>query len=187
MVINSLKYVIMDIRTLFQLSADLVAIEDALWENGGELTPELELSMQETEASLAKKADGYYSLIHSFASKKDVIKAEIDRLAKLKKVAENAEKRIKQHICNTMGAFGIEKLEGNFVKFSRGKSTSTETDDDVLRASYTAPIANLMDALPPYLQVEIKVNKTALKEYIKETGITPNGVEFVENWSLRIR
>jgi len=177
----------MDTRTLFQLSADLVAIEDALWENGGELTPELEQAMQETEQSLAKKADGYYSLIHSFAYKKDAIKAEIDRLTKLKKVAENAEKRLKQHICDTMGMFGIEKLEGNFVKFSRGKSTSTETNDEQLKAAFASQIADLTDILPPYLSVDIKVNKTALKEYIKEEGITPAGVEFVENWSLRIR
>lgn len=177
----------MDTRTLFQLSADMVAIEDALWENGGELTPELEQALQETEQSLAKKADGYYSLIHSFASKKDVIKAEIGRLNKLMKVAENAEKRIRQHLCETMGMFGIEKLEGNFVKFSRGMSTSTETNDEQLKAAFTAQIANLMDILPPYLSVDVKVSKTALKEYIKETGIQPAGVEFVENWSLRIR
>lgn len=177
----------METRTLFQLSADMAAIEDALWENGGELTPELEQALQETEQSLAAKADGYYSLIHSFAYKKDAIKAEIDRLTKLKKVAENAEKRVKQHICDTMGAFGINKLEGNLVKFSRGRSTSTETNDEQLKAAYTAQIANLMDALPPYLDVDVKVNKTALKEYIKEEGITPAGVEFVENWSLRIR
>lgn len=177
----------MDTKTLFQLSADMAAIEDALWENGGELTDELSQALQETETSLAKKADGYYSLIHSFAAKKDVLKAEIDRLTKLKKVAENAEKRVKQHICDTMGMFGIDKLEGNFVKFSRGRSTSTETNDDQLRAAFTAQIANLMDSLPPYLSVDVKVNKTALKEYIKETGITPAGVEFVENYSLRIR
>ena len=177
----------MTIGTLFQLSADLVAIEDALWENGGELTPELELAMQETEASLAKKVDGYYSLINSFASKKDIIKGEIDRLTKHKKTAENAEKRIKQHICETMGAFGIEKLEGNFVKFSRGKSTSTETNDDQLKAAYQSAIADLAELLPPYLTIEVKVNKTALKEYIKETGITPAGVEFIENWNLRVR
>lgn len=177
----------METRTLFQLSADMAAIEDALLENGGELTPELEQAMQETEQSLAKKVDGYYSLILSIVAKKDVLKAEIDRLTKLKKVAENAEKRVKNHICETMGAFGIDKLEGNFVKFSRGKSTSTETNDDQLRAAFTAQIANLMDSLPPYLSVDVKVNKTALKEYIKETGITPAGVEFIENWSLRIR
>lgn len=177
----------MDTRTLFQLSADLVAIEDALWENGGELTPELEQAMQETEQSLAKKADGYHSLIHSFAYKKDAIKAEIDRLTKLKKVAENAEKRIKQHLCDTMGMFGINKLEGDFVKFSREKSTSTETNDEQLKAAFASHIADLTDILPPYLSVDVKVNKTALKEYIKETGIQPAGVEFVENWSLRIR
>lgn len=177
----------MDTRTLFQLSADMAAIEDALWENGGELTPELEQAMQETEQGLAKKADGYYSLIHSFAAKKDVLKAEICRLTKLAKVAENAEKRVKNYICETMGAFGIDKLEGNFVKFTRAKSTSTKTNDDQLKASFIAQIGNLTGILPPYITVEVKVNKTALKEYIKEMGITPAGVEFVENYSLRIR
>lgn len=176
----------METRTLFQLSADMAAIEDALWENGGELTDELAEALQETETSIARKADGYYHLINSFASKASVIKAEIDRLSKLKKVAENAEKRVRQHICDTMGMFGIEKLEGDLVKFSRGRSTSTETNDEQLKAAYTAQIANLMDSLPPYLSVDVKVNKTALKEYIKETGIQPAGVEFTEKYSLRI-
>ena len=33
----------------------------------------------------------------------------------------------------------------------------------------------------------MKVNKTGIKEYEKETGILPAGVEKVENWSLRIK
>ena len=49
----------MEIRTLFQLSADMAAIEDALWENGGELTDELAAALTETEQSIAAKADSY--------------------------------------------------------------------------------------------------------------------------------
>lgn len=120
----------MDTKTLFQLSADMAAIEDALWENGGELTEELALALQDTELGMARKTDSYTALIRSFAATKENLKAEIDRLAKLKKVAENAEKRIKQHICETMGMFGIEKLEGDKSKITRARTTAVETNDE---------------------------------------------------------
>ena len=177
----------MDTKTLFQLSADMAAIEDALWENGGELTDELALALQETEAGLSRKADGYTSLIRSFGAQKEIIKAEIDRLTKLKRVAENAEKRLKEHLCETMGMFGIDKIEGDKSKITRARSQSMETDDAMLTFSYDSSLADLNATLPPYITAEFKISKTALKEYIKDTGITPNGAAFIENWSIRIR
>lgn len=177
----------MDTKTLFQLSADMAAIEDALWENGGELTEELALALQETELSLARKADGYNALLRSFAATKENLKAEIDRLTKLKKTAENAEKRIKQHICDTMGAFGIDKIEGDKCKISRTRTTAIETNDDMLMFSYQKNLDDLNAILPPYIKAEMKVSKTAIKEYQKEQGILPAGAEVVENYSLRIR
>ena len=177
----------MDTKTLFQLSADMAAIEDALWENGGELTEELALALQETELSLARKADGYNALLRSFAATKENLKAEIDRLTKLKKTAENAEKRIKQHICDTMGAFGIDKIEGDKCKISRTRTTAIETNDDMLMFSYQKNLDDLNAILPPYIKAEMKVSKTAIKEFQKEQGILPAGAEVVENYSLRIR
>lgn len=162
-------------------------IEDALWESGGELTPELEQAMAENAESMAKKVDGYNAVIRSLGSKADVLDAEIKRLTALKKVAENAQKRIKEHMLDTMNAFGIDKLEGAYCKVSKSRSTKTEVDEGQLLASYQSAINKLIETLPPYLSVEIKVNKTALKDFIKDQGITPAGVEFVENWSLRIR
>ena len=177
----------MDTKTLFQLSADMAAIEDALWENGGELTEELALALQETELSLARKADGYNALLRSFAATKENLKAEIDRLTKLKKTAENAEKRIKQHVCETMGMFGIEKLEGKYCKMTRARSTKAEVNEEQITAAFINGLQALNESLPPYITADFKVSKTALKDYIKEENITPAGVEFVENWSLRIR
>lgn len=177
----------MDTKTLFQLSADMAAIEDALWENGGELTEELALALQETELSLARKADGYNALLRSFTATKENLKAEIDRLTKLKKTAENAEKRIKQHICDTMGAFGIDKIEGDKCKISRARTTAIETNDDMLMFSYQKNLDDLNAILPPYIKAEMKVSKTAIKEFQKEQGILPAGAEVVENYSLRIR
>lgn len=178
----------MDTKTLFQLSADMAAIEDALWESGGELTEELALAMQETEAGLAKKADGYIALIRSFAAQKDILKAEEERYAKLRKVAENAEKRLKQHLCDTMGIFDMQKIEGDKGKITRVKSTSTETQDEVILAPYQAKMDELRESLPAYVKVpELKVDKTAIKELFKETGVLINGAAFVENFSVRIK
>jgi hypothetical protein len=86
-----------------------------------------------------------------------------------------------------MQMFGIEKLEGQYCKMSLGKSTRTETDDELLKAGFQAAVDELGATLPPYLTLEMKVNKTGIKEYEKETGILPAGAEKVESVSLRIR
>lgn len=174
-------------RSLFQLSADMVAIEDALWESGGELTPELEVALTETSQSLATKADGYNKLIRSFASKASAIDQEIKRLTALKKVAENAEKRLKERILYCMDTFGLDKLEGDFCKFSVSKSSRTDVDEDILLAGFTTTMDTFNKDLPPYITAELKVSKTALKKYCEETGIKPEGVEFIISHSLRMR
>jgi hypothetical protein len=89
-------------RTLFQLTADMAAIEDALYETGGELTPEIEEALQETAQSLAVKTDSYNALMRKFSTQADVIDAEIKRLTAIKKTCQNAEKRLREHICDTM-------------------------------------------------------------------------------------
>ena len=177
----------MDTKTLFQLSADMAAIEDALWENGGELTEDLALALQETEQSLTKKIDGYISLLQSLASQKAMMKAQKERFAKMEKIAENAEKRIKEHLNFNMETFGLQKLEGETGKATRTKTTSTEVDEEVMLAPYLFALEEFTKTLPPYIQAEIKVSKTALKEFYKQQGILPEGAHFVENYSLRIR
>ena len=163
------------------------AIEDALWENGGELTPELEQALTETEQSLAVKTDGYNALMRKFSTQADVIDAEIKRLTALKKTAENASKRIKQHVCDTMGMFGIEKLEGKYCKMTRARSTKAEVNEEQITAAYINLLDKLNKSLPPYITADFKVSKTALKEYIEKEKLKPAGVEIVENWSLRIK
>lgn len=177
----------MENRSLYQLSAEMCAIEDALWENGGELTPELEQALAETEHSLAVKTDSYNALMRKFASQADVIDAEIKRLTALKKTCQNAEKRLKNHICETMGMFGIDKLEGQYCKMSRTRTTAVETNDDLLKCQYLPSIQEFAATLPPYLTLDVKVSKTGVKEFQKETGVLPAGAEMVENYSLRIR
>ena len=174
-------------RTLFQLTADMAAIEDALYETGGELTPEIEEALQETAQSLAVKTDSYNALMRKFGAQADIIDAEIKRLTALKRTCQNAEKRLKNHICETMGAFGIDKLEGQFCKISRAKTSSLETNEELILATCLPAIDALNESLPPYIRVEPNVSKTAIKDMQKTDGILPAGAEIVENYSIRIR
>lgn len=173
--------------TLFQLSSDMKAIEDALWESGGELTPELESAIAENAESMVKKVDAYNAVIRSFAYKEDVLASEIKRLTALKKVAENAQKRIKKHILDTMTSFGIEKLEGSYCRIGTRSSTSTEVEEEVLLSPYRKMVEELNAQLPPYVSVTLKVSKDDLKKYCQSSGVKPNGVEFVVNQSLTIK
>jgi hypothetical protein len=175
----------MDARNLFQLTADMAAIEDALWENGGELTPELEEAMTETTASLVAKTDGYGALIRKFDSASAAIDAEIKRLQALKKTATNAVDRLKERVKFSMQTNGISKLDGQLTKFSLRRSEKTVTDDESILAPYQFTLEEFRQTLPPYISLpDFKVNKTIIKDMIKKDGIQIPGATMEENWSV---
>ncbi len=96
--------------TLYELTGQMAAIEEALEENGGELTPELEEVWQETAESLPMKVDGYNKVIANMTAYSKNIDAEIKRLQTLKKTADNSVKRVKEHLVDVMKQWGIAKL-----------------------------------------------------------------------------
>lgn len=108
--------------TLFQLSAEMVELENALTENGGELTPELEEAWTETEQGLVEKTDGYHAVIGRCEMYSDAIAGEIKRLQALKKTYDNTAKRIKEHMLSTMQMFGLKQLVGKYCKVTRAKT-----------------------------------------------------------------
>ncbi len=175
--------------TLFYLSEQMAAIEAALEETGGELTPELEAQWTETRESLMAKVDNYNALVQKLKNYSENIKAEQERLAKLKKTADNSLKRIKDHIKDTMKTFGLKSLEGDYCKMTLSRSTATEVDDETVLAPYRKALEAFNAKLPPYITVEAKISKAAIKEMAKEMpeGMTLAGVTFTENTSLTIK
>ena len=173
--------------TLYELTAEMAAIEDELYENGGELTPELKQEMTETKESLLRKVDGYNALLRKLGAMAASAKSEIDRLTKLKKTAENARKQVKEQLLWNMNVWGLEKLEGNLCRMSIRHTPSLEVDDAVALAPYLGAIEKLQKALPEWVTVEVKVSKQAIKEAYKGTDILPAGVSEVSRQSLIIR
>lgn len=162
-------------------------IEQALEENGGELTDELAELLTDTEVSIKQKADGYRAIMAKFNDKVDAVDKEIKRLQDIKKTAKNAEKRMKEYILGVMGIFGLKKIEGELCSMTRTTSKALDVNEEMLLAVYKDKIAELQSLLPEYLTVEIKVSKTAIKNKFKDSDILPAGCAYVESESLRIR
>lgn len=173
--------------TLFQLTEKQRAIEDALYENGGELTPEIETALAETAESLPAKIDGYNALLRKFGYMSENCRTEIDRLTRLRRTAENAQKSLKRHVLDAMNAFGFDRLEGGTCKMSKGSTTGVEVDEDTLLAGITGAVAELAATLPAYVTLELKVSKKALSDGYRQTGELPDGARIVRSEHLTVR
>ena len=173
--------------TLFALTAQMAEIEDALYENGGELTPELETAMSETKESLAAKIDGYNALYQKLGAMAASAKAEMDRLGKIKKTAENGQKSLKDRLLYNMHLFGLEKMEGRLCKVSIRHSGSLKVDEELMLAPYRKQIDALSAAMPPYITLVPNISKTVIRDMYKGTDALPAGCEEVQNESLQIR
>ena len=173
--------------TLFELTAKQREIEDALYESGGELTPDIENALAETSQSLPAKVDGYYTLMRGFAHMAENCASEIERLTRLKKVAENGQKSLKRHVLDAMKMFSFDKLKGTFCSMSIGRSKSLEIDEDVLLCDARKKAAELSASLPDYIVVEVKVSKKAIMDAYKSSGVLPSGATIVESEHLTVR
>lgn len=172
--------------TLIELTAEQQALENALIENGGELTPELEQELNENAALIASKVDGYHAVLRKFAMAEAALDEEIKRLTALKKTAVNAQKSIKGHLAYGMQVCGLDKLEGTYCKVSFRKSKAVDVDENAILAPYAAQIGALTDSLPNYITAEFKVAKTGVKAAL-EAGEQIEGAAMVENYNIQIR
>lgn len=171
--------------TLYELTAEQAAIEEALIDNGGELTPEIEAALEANNEALSVKADGYCRILHKFEGAEAAIDGEIKRLQGLKKTAQNAQKNLRSHILGAMLEHGIEKIECPLGKFSTRSSSAVEVADDFLD-QFEQARREFATTLPSFVSVDLKLSKTALRDAIL-AGQPVLGAEIVNNKSLQIR
>ena len=174
--------------TLYELTKTQRDIEAALTENGGELTPELETLWAETAETLPEKVDGYNAVLRNLNAQASACGDEIKRLQALKKTCDNSVKRIKEHVATCMQEFGFDKLDGGVCRFSLRKTQAIDVDDEQALAPYADATAAFIASLPPYVKVSLSIDKTAVKEYTKDTpDVMPIGCQRVTNTSLIIK
>lgn len=171
--------------TLYALTAEMQAVENALIENGGELTPEIEETLGANEVALQNKADGIVKVIRRFETNEDALDAEIKRLTALKKTCTNARTRLKDYVRDCMVQHEVERIECPLGKFSLRNTPVVELDEDFLD-QFQAVKAKYCTELPDYVEVDFKVSKTAIKEHLA-AGEYINGAAMGKSTTLQLR
>ena len=160
---------------LYQIEQQYIDLTNQLIECSGELTPELEESLQITQEQLQHKGIAYGYIIKKMETESDIIDAEIKRLQALKKSRENSVEKLKERIKSAMELFDVDKIETPLMKLSFRKSTSVEVED--------------VNSLPAIYKT-IKITESADKKLIKESlelGKEINGAKLVTNNNLQIK
>lgn len=160
---------------IFQITAEYRQLEEALIENGGEVTPELETALQINQEQLQEKGINYGYLIKSLKYQLDIVKAEKERIEDIKKRIEKTIDRLESTLIGSMELRGIIELKSPTLTINFRKSESVEITD--------------FDALPKeYITVKTTEmpNKTEIKQAIKE-GKVIAGAELRINNNLQIK
>ncbi len=170
--------------SLYDLQALAFRTELELEENGGELTPEIEEALATTESQIPAKVDAYKGYLDFLDGRVELLKAAIQEMQRKKKAVENAKERVKDYVKQTMLSFGLDKIKGEVYTASLRETKSLKVEAGTLIGFIAEKMK--MD-LPSWIDVEFKVNKTELSRFIKENGITPNGVSEERGTALTIR
>lgn len=172
--------------TLKEMMDQTAELEQQLEESGGELTPELEETLDNLANDLNNKVDAYGYLLNRMKSKAEAIKGLVKEMQAKQKAAENNYNRLKDSLAYTMALYGHPKLEGGVYTISTRTTNSVDVDEETLLKPYTDTIAAIDEQLPKYIKMKPSISKTALKE-LADAGNLPEGATIATNTSISVR
>jgi hypothetical protein len=158
-------------KNLFNIDADLFALYTDIENNGGEMTPELEATLEITEAERLTKGEGYVHVIKQLKAQSELLKAEAKRLLELARHYDNSSAKLSDTLLQSVIAHG--QIKTAFVTISSRRSKSVSITDESLLAA-------------EFMRVKTEPNKTAIKEAL-DSGRRVAGALIVENYSLNIK
>ena len=100
---------------IFELGTKLQKIFEAVEENDGELTPELEEELNITSENFKDKIEAYCQVLTIYKSDVECCKNEKDRVNSIQNVKKNTIERIKQRLLEATEMFGEIGKKGNKV------------------------------------------------------------------------
>lgn len=119
--------------TLVSLNNDSQGLLYELTAMGGELTPEFEKRQEEIALALCEKVDGYGFIIERIESEIEFWKLQATKVANVKRVFENAKKRLEERMKFVLRQRPDEQLQGELYRFYLKKSKDRlDIDEDLL-------------------------------------------------------
>ena len=139
-------------KNLFNIDAELYEVYNEIENNGGEMTPELEATLEITEAERLTKGEGYVYVIKQLRSQSDMIKSEIKRLQEIEKRYQNSADKLANTLLQSVVAHGQIKTALVTISSRKSKAVSI-TDESLLKAEF--------------MRIKTEPNKTAIKEALE--------------------
>ena len=160
---------------IYNIQSEYQQLVNELIENGGEITPELELALQINKDNFHSKSENYAYITKQFDGEMDIIDNEIKRLQQAKRSREKTIQRLKDTIELAMLTFDVDKIETPLIKISFRKSESVDVEN--------------VNELPNEFKV-IKLTESADKLKIKDalkSGMFISGCSIKTNRNLQIK
>ncbi|WP_131042474.1 siphovirus Gp157 family protein, partial [Clostridioides difficile] len=143
--------------TLYELTTDLLEIEEGLTETTGNEAEKLEEIKEIIKQEIQNKNTRIVSVILNIDSDINSIDSEIKRLQELKKVKKNTLDRLKSNIKDCMELLGTKKVETVLGNISIRKSAGSLVIEDEEK----------IPAIYKTVEQVVKVDKNTIKDFIK--------------------
>jgi len=163
--------------TLNEIIRNQLDVEERLSENSGEITPEIEALISQNETDLVQKTDNIRYFIQKTQSDISFMKNEIDFYQAKIRSLTNLIEWLKSRVIYAMDMKGVNKIQTN------SKHTLYIRESVILDID-KADVENLPDE---FVKVTRLIKKQAIKDYHKQTGLLPEGVQLIHNKSLIIK
>ncbi len=142
---------------LYDLTAELQELEQALIEAGGEITDEMDARYERLLEMEAGKVEGYLAMIRKFEASEEAIKAERQRLQKAERAMKSAAQSLKDRLAQAMQRRGETLHETKLGKVRLQQSGRRPVVIDVDE-----------DELPEgFRHVRVSADKRALQEALE--------------------
>lgn len=160
-------------NSLMQIEADALALEQLIFEQGGELNETIEQWLAEVDQKLAQKVDSYNAVMDRFESTAAHLKKKADTFSAAARAVTNVRERLKDRIKNAMTVLGKTEMTGDHVVFKMVR---------------TAPRLELNEKdLPAQYMIVRQItepDKERIKNELKD-GIAIPGAALLESFALR--
>ncbi|PSJ81616.1 siphovirus Gp157 family protein, partial [Clostridioides difficile] len=140
--------------TLYELTTDLLEIEEGLTETTGNETEKLEEIKEIIKQEIQNKNTRIVSVILNIDSDINSIDSEIKRLQELKRVKKNTLDRLKSNIKDCMELLGTKKVETILGNISIRKSAGSLVIEDEEK----------IPAIYKTVEQVVKVDKNIIKD-----------------------
>lgn len=160
--------------SLIQLIDTASALERALVQSGGEVTPDIEKMLEVTDVQLPEKVDSYALVIDRMDSIERFYKTKAEMYLSLAKSAANVSSRCEANLKTAMQALGTTEIEGFDIRYVLVNSNPACVIED----------ESLIDGAYKITETVTKVDKKRLAEDLK-LGVPVPGAKLERGQSLR--